>query len=166
VGVKLPGPLGGMLSGLWRTSACPPVLGRAVVSSVVWVAWVLSSSAMIVSSVVACGSGDSVGEVVACSVEPEGVLLAPCWPHPNEETSTTAAVIAAKMADRYHLGTILRYSPECVEGEFCEVELPFYGVLRSSASKLRFSPTTLQMTQVDCEVDQPVSGHRLPRRIR
>jgi hypothetical protein len=138
---------------------------------VVWVAWVLSSSAMIVSSVVACGSGDSVGEVVACSVEPEGVLLAPCWPHPNEETSTTAAVIAAKMANTYHLGTILRYSPECVEpecveGEFCEVELPFYGVLRSSASKLRFSPTTLQMTQVDREVDQPVSGHRLPRRIR
>src|SRR5918994_1391010 len=24
------------------------------------------------------------------------------------------------------------YSAECVEGEFCEVELPFYGVLRSS----------------------------------
>jgi hypothetical protein len=24
------------------------------------------------------------------------------------------------------------YSPECVEGEFCEVELPLYGVLRSS----------------------------------
>jgi hypothetical protein len=91
---------------------------------VVWVGGVLSSSAMIVSSVVACGSGDSVGEVVACSVEPEGVLLAPCWPHPNEETSTTAAVIAAKMADRYHLGTILRYSPECVEGEFSEIGDP------------------------------------------
>src|SRR5215212_5991034 len=25
------------------------------------------------------------------------------------------------------------YSPECVEGEFSEVELPIYGVLRSSA---------------------------------
>src|SRR5215213_142910 len=24
------------------------------------------------------------------------------------------------------------YSPECVEGEFCEVGLPIYGVLRSS----------------------------------
>ena len=24
------------------------------------------------------------------------------------------------------------YSPECLEGEFCEVELPIYGVLRSS----------------------------------
>ena len=27
----------------------------------------------------------------------------------------------------------LPYSPECVEGVFSEVELPFYGVLRSSA---------------------------------
>ena len=26
------------------------------------------------------------------------------------------------------------YSPECVEGEFSEVELPFYGVLRSASS--------------------------------
>jgi hypothetical protein len=26
------------------------------------------------------------------------------------------------------------YSPECVGGEFCEVELPLYGVLGSSAS--------------------------------
>src|SRR5215203_919563 len=25
---------------------------------------------------------------------------------------------------------ILRYSPKCVEGVFCEVELPLYGVLR------------------------------------
>jgi hypothetical protein len=26
------------------------------------------------------------------------------------------------------------YSPKCVEGVFCEVELPLYGVLRSSSS--------------------------------
>jgi hypothetical protein len=54
---------------------------------------------MIVSSVVVCGSGDAVGEVVACSGDPEGVLPVPRWLHPNEETSTTV-VIAAKMQVR------------------------------------------------------------------
>ena len=54
---------------------------------------------MVVSSVVVGGSRDSLGEVVACSVEPEGVLPASCWPHPNEEMSTTAA-ITAKMQIR------------------------------------------------------------------
>src|SRR5215216_8158412 len=28
-------------------------------------------------------------------------------------------------------GFLRPYSPECLEGEFCEVELPIYGVLRS-----------------------------------
>ena len=30
-----------------------------------------------------------------------------------------------------------RYSPESVEGEFCEVDLPLYGVLRSSSEGSR-----------------------------
>jgi hypothetical protein len=28
------------------------------------------------------------------------------------------------------------YSPECVEGKFCEVELPLYGFLRSSSVRI------------------------------
>jgi hypothetical protein len=34
------------------------------------------------------------------------------------------------------------YSPECVEEEFCEVELPLYGVLRSSSMILPGAPRT------------------------
>ena len=67
------------------------------------VGWVLSRPAMIVSSVVVGGSGDSVGEVVACCGEPEGVLLAPRLSHPNEE-AIAKALIATKMQIRTNSG--------------------------------------------------------------
>ena len=45
------------------------------------------------------------------------------------------------------LGPVLgAYSPECVEGGFCEVELRVYGVLRSSrASIFRGSRTRVHL---------------------
>src|ERR671914_679683 len=52
------------------------------------------------------------------------------------EYKRTHANRALRAADRLRLRTVagarrLGYSPECVEGEFCEVGLPIYGVLGS-----------------------------------
>src|SRR5918994_385249 len=48
------------------------------------------------------------------------------------------------------------YSPECVEGEFSEVELPLYGVLRSSRSPDPFGPSLPKSHSLSCDLAAPV----------
>src|SRR5829696_457569 len=52
---------------------------------------------------------------------------------------------------------ISAYSPECVEGGFCEVELPLYGVLRRSSNQ-RSRKFTSSILHSPCPTPMSVPG--------
>src|SRR5829696_3481445 len=61
---------------------------------------------------------------------------APSKPTTPPTTNPTRRATTARLFsfNTYLPDTLIHYAPKCVEGEFCEVELPLYGVLGSPHS--------------------------------